>query len=236
MKLPISVVIVSLVGIGCKGGSGGGENSYKPTPPPKIEPVSVKAGEEKSLFPIAVGNSWTYKASTSVRTKQGQRSGDRDATFTVSKIEDVPGGKRATLDLLVDGKAVDKQVWVVTDKSISQVSVGATKPRIFSTPIPAITFPVEVGAKFSWKGGDGKAQMAYNNEIMGAQEIDTDFKRLSAIAVDSKGTSVSGGNTEKTDRTIWFAPGIGIVRIRESTSSKAGASELLLSLKSHTVK
>lgn len=236
MKLPISVVIVASVAIGCKGGGSSGGSAYVPTPPPKIEPASVKAGEEATLFPITVGNAWTYSATTSVRTKQGSRQGTKDATFKVTKVEDVAGGKRATLELLMDGKAVDKQVWLVNAKGVYQVSVGIAKPRLFSTPIPAITFPIETGSKFSWQGGDGKAKMAYNNEVTGAEEVDTEMKRMSAIAVDSKGTSVTGVTTEKTDRTIWFAPGIGIVRIRESTSSPVGASELLLSLKSTTVK
>ena len=89
--------------------------------------------------------------------------------------------------------------------------------------------------KFEWNGSDTKSQMAYNCIIQGPEEVDTDMKRMSGIAVDCKGTSTNGKVKELTDRTIWFTPGIGLVRIRESTGSTAGSSELLLSLKSYKV-
>jgi hypothetical protein len=133
-------------------------------------------------------------------------------------------------------QALDRQVWSSDSKGIYQVSIGLKTPRVFSSPIPAIVFPVETNKKFQWSGSDAKSQIAYNSVIRGAEEVDTDEKRMSGIAVDCKGTSMIGKVKEMTDRTIWFAPGIGIIRIRESTVSSKGASELLLSLKKHTVK
>ncbi len=234
MKLPISVLAIALVAVGCKGGSG--ESAYVPTPPPKIEPAAVSSGQEASLFPMTVGNSWTYTASTSVRAKAGTRQGARDVTFRVSKVDDTPNGKRATIDLVVEGKVTEKQIWLLNSKGIYQASVGGANPRTFSTPIPSVMFPVEKGKKFSWKGSAGNANMTYESEIIGSEEIDTELKRLSAIAVDSKGTTLIGKNTEKVDRTVWFAPGVGIVRIRETTVGKDAAMDLLISLKSYSVK
>lgn len=233
MKLPISVIIIASVAVGCSGGSGGG---YVPTPTPKIEPITIQAGQESNLFPLAAGNSWTYLATTVARSGNQTQQGTKDAIFKVTKVEDIAGGKRATLELTIDDKVVDRQVWVVNSKGIYQVSVSGQRPRTFSTPIPAITFPVETGKKFSWSGGDGRAKMSYDNEVVGIGEVDTDMKRMSALSVDAKGTSVANNVTEKTERTIWFVPGVGIVRIRESTVGTNAASELLLSLKSYTVK
>jgi hypothetical protein len=232
MKFPFAAIALLTIA-GCGGGSG---DSYVPAKKPPIPPASVTAGQEASLFPFKVGNSWTYKAATTIQIQNRQTSREAEVTFKVAKVEDVAGGKRATLDLISNGKTVDRQVWISTSKGIFQVSIGTTKQRVFSSPIPAIQFPVAPDKKFSWKGSDGKASMTYNFTIIGPQEVDTEEKRMSGIAVEAKGTSTAGKVTEKTERTMWFAPGVGIVRIRESTLSNVGLSEMLLSLKSHTVK
>jgi hypothetical protein len=232
MKQTIALCAIAIV-VGCSGGSGGG---YVPTPAPKIPPAKLTSGQEASLFPMAVGNEWTYEIETITRTKTQQATRKVDAIFRVVKVEKVGDGSRATLDLLSGDKVVDRQVWSINSKGIFQNSIGKDKVRLFSTPIPAIVFPVSEGQKFSWSGTDGKYKMTFNSTVRGSQEVDTAAKRLSAIAVDSLGESVAGKITEKTDRTIWFAPGIGIVRIRESTGSQVGLSEMVLYLKSHKVK
>lgn len=236
MKCRNWALVAPLLIVGCSGGSGGG--GYVPTPTAKITPASVKAGEEATLLPFKVGNTWTY--SMKVEQQVGARSArqTKDATFRVAKVDQVNGRTQATMELMADGKVMDKQVWYVDSKGIYQVSIGdgPKKNRTFSTPIPAILFPVEIGKKFEWKGTDQKSTMAYNSQIRGVEEVDTDMKRLSAYAIETKGTSVSGKVTENTDRTIWFAPGIGMVRISESTKSSKGASAMLLSLKNYTVK
>ncbi len=223
-----------LLVIGCSGGGSG--SGYVPTPTPAIEPAAVAAGQEQSLFPFKEGNSWTYTIKTVIRAGTTVNQGTQEATFKVAKTEVKDGNTRATLEMSINGKVMDRQIWLSNSKGIYQISIGTTPTRTFSTPIPSISFPVTAGRKFSWSGSDGKSQMAYSNVIVGPQEVDTEEKRLSAIAVDTKGTSINGKVTEKTDRTIWFAPGVGMVRVRESTVSSKGASELQLSLKSHTVK
>ena len=232
MTKPVLAALGAVLAVGCSGGASG----YKPSPAPKIEPVVVKPGTEQDLFPFKVGNSWTYSFKSVQRAGNRSQPGSGDLTFKVTKIEENGGNTRITLDLILKDKAVDKQVWVSNSKGIYQSSLGMTKVRSFDTPIPAITFPVDKDKKFSWSGSDGKAKMAYNCLIIGPEEVDTEEKRMSAIAVESKGTSTSGDITEKTDRKVWFAPGIGIVRLSETTVSNKGSSELLLILKSHTVK
>lgn len=231
-KLSLATIAL-LTAIGCSGGS---NDSYVPAKKSEIPPAKVEKGQEASLFPFKVGNSWTYTAKTAIQVQNRQTSREAEVTFKITKVVDIPGGKKATLDLITNNKVVDRQVWLSTTKGIFQSSIGIAKVRNFSSPIPAIQFPVEPSKKFSWKGSDGKTNMSYNFTILGPQEVDTDEKRMSGIAVESKGTSVAGKITEKTERTIWFAPGVGIVRIRESTASNVGVSELLLSLKSHNVK
>ncbi|MBC8065969.1 MAG: hypothetical protein H7Y17_14140 [Chlorobia bacterium] len=228
--------LLSAVGLAVTIGCSGGSSSYVPKPPPKIEPVSLKAADGKNLFPFKVGNSWTFATKTVQRVGTKSQQKEIEATFKVAKVEETGGNTRATIELIIGKDVVDRQTWISNGKGIFQVNIGLKNVRQFSTPIPAIVFPIEPGKRFSWSGSDGKSKMAYNSEILGAQEVDTDMKRMSAIAIESKGTSVNGKVTEKTDRTIWFAPKIGIVRIRESTSSTVGASELLLTLKSHNVK
>jgi hypothetical protein len=222
-----------IVVVGCSGGSGGG---YVPKKVSTLTPASVKAGQEASLFPFKVGNSWTYRTVTAQRIGNRTQERTADVTFKVVNVEDAGGGKRATIDLIVADKPVDRQVWISNSRGIYQVSIGRAKPRVFSTPIPAVLFPVEAGNKFKWSGSEGNTKLAYSSVVVGPQEVDTDEKRMSAIAIESKGSSSNPKVSEKLERTIWFVPGVGIVRIRESATSNVGASELLISLKSHQVK
>lgn len=78
--------------------------------------------------------------------------------------------------------------------------------------------------------------MASNSVIVGSTEVDSEMKRFAAIQVDTKYSSVSGGKTTRAEQNVWFVPGIGIVRLRDSSKGPNEASELLLSLKSYTVK
>jgi len=222
-----------VVAVGCSGGSGGG---YVPKKATELPPAAVKAGQEASLFPFKIGNSWTYRTVTAQRIGNRTQERTADVTFKVVNVEDVANGKKATIDLIVGEKPVDRQVWISNSRGIYQVSIGRAKPRVFSTPIPAVLFPVKEGSKFKWSGSEGNTKLSYNSVVVGPQEVDTDEKRMSAIAIESTGNSTNPKVTEKLERTIWFVPGVGIVRIRESAVSNVGASELLISLKKHQVK
>lgn len=229
----LSLALVAIAIVGCRGGDG---NGYTPVPPSKLEPVSVKPGQEATLMPIAVGNQWTYNVETIIATQKGKAQRKGELTFKITKVDDTSNGKRATIDILSSGKVTERQIWLVNDKGIYQVSTGVAKPVTYSTPIPLILFPVDKNKTFKWKGSGGPYQRSIDAKILENQEVDTDEKRYSAIGVETKGENKDGKVTQKTSGIIWFVPGVGLVRYRESTLSSENATEQLLQLKSHSLK
>jgi len=227
--------IAFLTVVGCSGGGEGG-SAYTPTPTPKLTPVTVAAGQEAKLFPVKVGNTWTY-AYTEQQVRGG-RTGtiNADMVLTVKKVEPVSGGQRVTMSVTLNGKPAGSQNWLVTSKGIFQQSIGGTAITPFNPPLPALQYPVEANKKYSWKGKAGSSPMAANAEIIGSTEVDTEMKRFAAIQVDMKYTKLTKGVETKAEQSVWFVPDIGIVRLYDQSASKNVASRLTLSLKDYEVK
>jgi len=233
MRIQTALPIIAIALFGCKGGGG---SAYVPKPVEKITPASVKPGEEASLFPLAVGNEWTFVVEAAGADLRTRRTMSGEVKLRVVDVQQEGDGKRATIEMLTNDKVNERQVWVVNSKGIFQIGKGAKEIQMYSTPQPVVIFPVEVGKTFSWKGLEGKVQRDYVSKVIGPQEVDTEEKRLSGIAIESKGNNKAGTTTEKTEGTIWLAPGIGIVRYIEMTVGKDAIVRNVLKLKSHTLK
>jgi len=213
----------ALVVAGC--GSGGG-GSYKPEAVKTVEPAKVAPGEEKSLYPLAVGNQWTYTLTQSGTVNGAQRTASSEAVFKVTAIKPVGDGVQANIEVSIGGTLSEKQVWLVDSKGIFQMVGGA--PAITFTPSqPQILFPPETGRKFSWKGvgpvagqptPDGRptpmkpGSISASYEILGPQTVDTDMGPISAIAVQSSATMTVNGKQVSTPSITWWAPKVGLVR------------------------
>ena len=78
MKATILVVSLCAVFVGCGSGSG-----YSPKKALPVEVATVKAGQEKSLFPVKVGNQWVYTVIS------GNTS--REITLKVTKVSERDG-------------------------------------------------------------------------------------------------------------------------------------------------
>lgn len=230
---PLAVLAVLA---GCQGG---GASGYKPKPAPKVESAEVKAGEEQSLFPLAVGSQWVYTVGVRVSTSDG-KSGQQQSEITLrcTKVDDVEGGKEATLEARnAEGTVTDTQVWKVTDKGIFQVAAG-TKAARFEPPVPNVTFPIAIGETVAWKGKgpmpagemlEGTAKV----KTLGYQEIDTDMGRMSALAVETR-FEWGGQNKGVAVGTAWWRPNYGFVRFRQEIVAGERAAVQLLKLKSYT--
>lgn len=229
-----AAAVASLVG--CKGG---GASAYKPKPAPKIESAEVKAGEEQSLFPFAVGSQWVYAVSVRVTTADG-KSGQQtsEVTLRCTKIDDVEGGKQATMEARnTEGTLTDMQVWKVTDKGIFQVAAGAKADK-FEPSVPNVMFPIKIGDTVNWKGtgplpGGAKTEATAKVKVLGYQEIDTDMGRMNALAVETR-FDWGGESKGAAAGTVWWRPNYGFVRFRQEIVVGDRAAVQLLKLKSYT--
>jgi hypothetical protein len=219
---------------GCKGGE-----TYAPVPKSiALTPVALKPGEEARLFPIQVGNKWVYGLETALIAKGQRGSGGGELVHIVTDVQDKPDGKLAMIEESVDGKLSGRQTWLVNRQGIYLVgsSQGEAPIRAFDTPQPVILFPPDRGKTFSWKGTSGALHLDLKGDIAGPEEVDTLERRFATIKVHSTTTETKGKVTGKSETISWFAPGVGLVRLKEISASGTTASQIFLRLKSHTVK
>lgn len=229
---------LGLVAAGC----GNKSDGYQAKPMAKVEPLNFQAGQEKNLFPMTVGSQWVYTVEAAVRGPQGS-GGDRgEVTLLVKSVKDVPGGKRAEIDIIRNDQVQERTIWMVNDKGIYQVSSGRNNV-LFNPPQLQFSFPYEKGKTFLWEGtgslpDGGTGRMKVKSRILGEEEVDTETGRVSAIAVQSMTT---WRNAQGVDMRMigmsWWKPNEGLVRVRQELASPNGQSAVqLLRLKSSTLK
>jgi hypothetical protein len=235
----VSLGGLAVVGLAVTLGCGGGKGGYQASPSAKIEPATVKGGIE-SLFPLEVGNEWTY--TVEARSIQGNQEGTGagEIMLRVAKVDQVPEGRKATVELVIDGNVRERQVWLVKPDGIYQVAAGAEMVQ-FSSPQPVILMPAEAGQKFTWKGsgilpGGATGASTVDHQIRGSQEVDTDMGRLAGIAVESNSRFRADNSDGVGTTMLWFAPNVGIVRSRVEYRHGNKSVVQVIRLKSHSLK
>lgn len=224
----------------CIAGCGDKQANTVPKQAPKVIATEVPAGQEMTLFPMVVGNQWIYNVESALQTPQGSKSATQEATFRISEVKPFHDGKTCTLEVIAAGKVTEKSSWSIDSKGIYQNTAG-TPPVPYNPPQPVMTFPPKKGSKFTWSGV-GKRNVGANgpikanSTILGPQEVDTDMGRMSAIAVETRATWSDKNVEYQMASTVWWAPGVGIVRYLQVVGSKDGTSSVLLRLKSHSLK
>lgn len=218
------ILIVAASAAGC--GSGGG--AYVPKPIKAAEPVDVSTTDWSTIFPFKVGNQWTFDVQ-SVRMENGQQvSGSGEVIFRCSKVTPVADGTKAEIEVIVNDKLNETQVWLVNAKGLYQISVG-TKAIPFVPMQPAVMFPPEKDRTFTWEGTGmtplGAAGTAkVKSTVDGPLEVDTGMGPMTAIGITSVTNATVNGKSGSTKSTTWWKPGVGVVRYFSVTT---GSSQTL---------
>lgn len=226
---------------GCTSGGG----SYVPKPVTSVTSIAPREGVDQNYIPIAEGNQWTFTAET-IReiNKRQSHPPDQEVIYKITKVEKVPEGQQVTWDIKVGGQPSDRQVWIVSDKGIYQSEVGLKKAKKFTTPQPLILFPVADHQTFEWRGSgllpDGTlGSNVVKTQIIGMQEADTEMGRVHALAISSDLDYATRDGRGSGNSTIWLAPGMGIVRIKQTVGQESinhvrVIESVTLRLKSHS--
>ena len=231
----ISVLSLALAGCGSKKGA------YTPVKADPISVAKVEAGNEASLFPLKVGNSWTYTLDIVRQKGSARASKNLDITFKVMKVDDIAGGKKATINIIdPDEKVAETQVWIVNKEGVFQGSSGKDSTP-YTPPQPAILFPTSSTNVVSWKGTGitpfGKmGTMTLKCQNLGVQEVDMVNKRISAFCMSSKGDFQMPGAKGLSAALGWFAPNVGMVRTRIEVATKDEQMVQVFKLKEYVVK
>lgn len=233
-----------LLGIGAAvlAGCGSGGDGYKPQPVKPVEKLALSEEDQKALFPIAVGNQWTYAAQAEQRSGGRGGSARFDLTFKIVKVTPTADGEIADVEITSDqpGSKKDFQRWQRNSKGIFQLAVG--NPLIpFDPPMPVILFPAETGRKFTWKGtgmtsASRSGTSSMTMEVLPVQEVFTESERFSAIGVLSNGTFSTGQANGVMASTVYLVPKVGLVRYRQEIASGQTQAIQTLSLKAKTVR
>lgn len=234
----VAAASAAMLVVGCQGSSSG----YKPTPETAPAKATLQAGNEKDLFPLNVGNYWTYTVN-GIRS-DGIQSGNVPASetkATVTAAEPVADGVQATVVNTTNDKVTDQQIWLVNSKGIYQVGYG-TKGAKFSPPQPVVLFPVKPHTTFTWTGthpGLNGVQVGakVTNTVLDFQDVDTDNGKYSALPVESVSTeTVPGSPPVESRSTIYFSPGVGIVRYITSRPIKDKSGKVFMATDSLKLK
>lgn len=223
----LSIVCLSAAVLGCNKGGGESKTSvrenseYKPVPVERLDSVPYKPGEEELLFPMKVGNAWTYEVEENIRRLNAPApvTTRSELILRCTNVVRIGDKVKGTIESVYQGRVNERQVWTMDKSGLYQTSVG--DPAIpYTPPMPAFRSPLTKGAVVEHKGrgfvADGSVTDFTGSTIIdGPAEADTGIGRVNAMAVRNdmkwaKGVSAS---------TTWYAPKIGIVRWRQEVSA-----------------
>ena len=231
-------IFAAFLGIGCSGGQP--SDQYQAKAPDTVPAATVTPGNEGSLFPLDKGNQWTY--SVDVKTKlhgKDQPVRSYESNWKVIDSKQTSDGTVAQIQTTLPKNKIDVQTWREDSKGIYEVSDG-TPPVTFNPPFPMILFPVKDGTVYKWQGTGpngtkGGGKQTSTRTIRASEVVDTDMGQMSAIPVDDVGTIEANGKQGRSESTVWFAPGVGIVRLRQEVVIGDQGYILLLKLKSKSL-
>ena len=243
LTLIAAVAAVSMVGCNQKKEPTG---AYVPTPRPKIEAFNLPAGQEKTIFPMAEGNTWVYELTAGGQDDSGRsfQIGD-ELVFTMTKVEEKPEGTYGTIEIARVNKETkartltDRQIWMINDKGLYQIQIGVDKPLKFEPMQPVLEFPLEAGKNFKWTG-KGPVSGAYGESnldttIEAPIDVDAADETFNAIGATQSQKWVIDNRPGQMRTTSWWVPKVGLVRLFQQAVGVGGAT-LQFKLKSKTLK
>ena len=242
MKSQTLMIVAGLSIIGCgKGSSPGADPKQSLARAPEGAPVTPQ--NERTLFPFAEGNVWTYaiEIKTQIAGKPEQNATGEIQYKITSVVKNSPDSVRATLAIMQNGKQTDVQEWGCDSKGIFQLSMKSSKTP-YSPKQPVIRFPVKDQDAFRWEGTGltpigkpGSMRYAFKND--GTLPADTEMGQMNAVFMESGGSfKTSDGIIGQIIVNSWFTPGVGLVRYKQEIGLKGGKSSITLRLKSYNVK
>jgi hypothetical protein len=174
-------------------------------------PVPKEKSKTPNYYPTALGSRWVYKV------------GETEIVTEVTAVESKEDARLATIATLINGKAVSTERIVVSDKGVyrDQMNKAAIEP-----PICILQLPHKPGD--TWEV-DSKIQGQATKVSFTAgqpEEVEVPAGKYRAVRVDGDGV-IAGAQTKVT---YWFAPDVGIVKLKYTIAG----SDAILELKSFT--
>lgn len=204
---------LALTLIGCRDqGDRGEELSYVRGNPDDYEPEGKLSGD---LLPLTPGTLWQYKTVD-----------DKGKTGTEELVA-LPGG---VLELRVKGKASTRDTYRSGPDGLFVVGIAQPAPMQISPPLPTVVLPIKEGVVTTWQGTVGTEKntvMASSwTRVTRREKVKTPAGEFLTWRVDMR-TTVVGDKGGSLLVTRWFAPGVGVVRLRSIDAKSRTIKELV---------
>ncbi|MCX6366324.1 MAG: hypothetical protein NTX57_06385 [Armatimonadetes bacterium] len=171
------------------------EINTKPTPP------------KKSLFPTPVGGYWIYRL---VNTK-----GEQEKVV----VQPSRGAETAVLaSAQISGKPRE-ELFKITPQEITHLSSSGGNDKVtMKPPMPLLQFPLNFDKSITWQGGvllrDSLVPSKGHSRLKAIEKVTVPRGTFTAYRVDSILETTTSGGTSTYWTTRWFAPGVGMVKVR----------------------
>jgi len=208
------------------------------TPPPSgpmPDANLLGSATAESLIPLKAGNRWDYEVESFSNLGGRIVRDNEEVAFVVRDVQTSGDRRRAKVDVVRNGRTVDRMEWQVDGKGFSYLARGMGGED-YSSPQLVAPLPLEPSGTFKWSGTgpcpDGEpGKMELEGQVVGVQFANTAQGETSAIAVEHRIDFQSSKIKGQSGITTWYRPDTGIVRMRQSTVGPRGSVQLTLKLK-----
>lgn len=182
-------------------------------------PIHFAAGQEQSVWPLAVGSEWDYNVDATL--------GDRDYGFEARVVVEEAHGGTWTVTTYRHEKGREDQISrkevVVRSDGIFQTTENSAS---FTPPRMLVKFPVAFGSR-SVQALSGPAlgvevpvKQTIQSSTRGIEIAEGVDKRWEAIAVESESQYEDGGKPTSALSVTYWVPKLGPVRIVHETRAQ----------------
>ena len=165
---------------------------------------------EKTLFPTPLGGYWIYRL---VNTKGEQEK------VVVQPSRIVEGSEAVVFASAQASGPPREELFKITEKKLTHISSSGGKDKVtLKPPMPLLQFPLNFDKSIAWQGGvllqGALVPSKGHSRLKAIEKVTVPAGTFTTYRVESilETTIPGGANTYWTTR--WFAPGVGLVKVR----------------------
>lgn len=181
----------------------------------------------EQILPTTEGTAWKYKMTE--EAGPGVRLADNakreagtlrlDVVYRIRGMREIDGRELLEFEMHRAGRIINTDLLSVDKRGIqcwARVDEAGEVTRL-DPPLPIVTSPLDVGAKWDFEGMSEGGKIRQHYEVIGQGEI-------SVPAGEFRAFHIRGEQTTPGPMTIdrWFVPGVGIIKDVTETRSDSG--------------
>jgi hypothetical protein len=176
---------------------------------------ALKGKVEPLYYPTRLGDKLVYEMQTG--------GAGTEITEVVTQVEKKDEALIVSIERELKGRKVAPSQFSVSEKGVTRV---ATSGRELPVPMPLLKLPGKPGDTWTWEPDPAGAAPRKTTYTLGKEEeVEVPAGKFKALRVESE--LDLGGNVIKG--TLWYAPGVGLVKSVTSSGGGTGRTQVLKS-------